>query len=157
MPSNYLTGFQNNLAAAQENLNIGPNPNQGPKLGNFPLQTQEQELISDLLNMFMGSTGSWIKIRYDESDTRKRIFSIDDTTEPGLKVATQKLLPLASNYLKVSNFINYYAWLPESGQTLNALGAGMRRVINDYLMTVSKLYQMHLSNTLIHDNDQGQG
>lgn len=150
-PSNYLTAFQNNfnslhLPANNENIGTGSLPNHNhAKLGNFPLETQEQELISDLLNMFIGSAGTWIKIRYDENDTRKRIFNIDDSTEPGLKIATQKLLPLASNYLKVSNFINFYAWLPEAGQTLNALGAGMRRVMNDYSMTVSKIYKSHLA------------
>ena len=45
-------------------------PNQA-KLGNLPTDTQEQELILDLLHMFIGLTGKWVKVRYDENDMHK--------------------------------------------------------------------------------------
>ena len=121
------------------------NPNQA-KLGNLPADTQEQELILDLLHMFIGLTGKWVKVRYDENDMHKRIYEVDSSCEPGLKTATMKLLPLVTAHIRVSNFVNTYAFRPDSGQTLNALGSAIRRVLYEYTIEIQNIYDVFINN-----------
>lgn len=114
------------------------------KLGTLPLYEQEYELVKDLLCIFIGVAGRWVNVRVDPENGQRRIFQVDDSVEPGLRLATEKLLPLGMAYHRVSHFTNNVAWLPKSGQTLNALAAAIRMCLNDHRLAINTIYNQHI-------------
>lgn len=116
----------------------------------LPLNYQEQIIISELLHCLSGMKGTYIM-----PDMRQKIrcssmlsFTVSDQVNSALCHIVEQILPLASHYALVNQFITYHHNLVGGGQVLQALGSALRNMSNEYLMTLVQLESEQLKNTL---------
>ncbi|KAI8337389.1 gamma-tubulin complex component protein [Choanephora cucurbitarum] len=144
-------------------------------IGDFSVQIQEYAIIEDLLYVFMGITGNYIKCIYpksldnltqddDEQDDQMQDiqseydvmlkhqawdsieYTIDPTLDPSLQHLVKKILPLATYYVSIESFIDQYSRF-EYGTVNHALCAGMRVFIKEYLTFVAQLEHLFQTST----------
>ncbi|RMZ80830.1 hypothetical protein DV737_g2853, partial [Chaetothyriales sp. CBS 132003] len=128
------------------------------------LSTLEQEtaLIEDLLYVFMGYEGMYLRYHdsYDPSDEKSRLtgppFHIAPGLDPSLRDLTNSMVAMATHYCALEAFVEVQS-REEYGAVNHALCAAIRKLLKDYLILVAQLeakvlgdgpftlHQMHLS------------
>ena len=117
------------------------------------LSTDEQEdvILDDLLYVFMGFEGQYIRYSssYDPSDEQQRLigpsFRILAGLDPSLKDLTHSMLQMATHYTAVEAFVHMQS-RGDFGLVCHALCAAIRRQLKNYLMLTAQLETQLLSN-----------
>lgn len=124
-------------------------------------QEQESALLDDLLYVFMGYEGQYVRFvdSYKPSEEKDKLagpeFRILPGLDPSLKDLTTSMLKMATHYSAMEAFIEAQS-REEFGSVNHALCAAIRRLLKDYLILVAQLemkvindqsftlHQMHL-------------
>ena len=120
-----------------------------------PLQTmnmeaQEDALLDDLLYVFMGYEGEYVRFHdeYDLSDERARLtgpmFVPLQGLDPSLRDLIRSMLTMATHYCAMETFIEIQS-REEYGSVNHALCAAIRKLLKDYLILVAQLESKVLS------------
>ena len=120
-------------------------------LGSLQLQEQERAIIDDLLFVFMGFEGQYI--RYAESyaplDEKSRLagpqFRIEYGLDPSLRDLAMSMLKTATHYCAVEAFVEVQS-REDFGSVNHALCAAMRKMLKDYLILIAQLEHQNLTN-----------
>ncbi|CAO3622233.1 unnamed protein product [Cunninghamella blakesleeana] len=136
-----------------------------PSVGVFPDYIQEYAMVEDLLYVFMGINGTYIKFDYpsiindsddDPMDDLKSIestttwdtikYNVDSTLDPSLRHMVEKLLPLATYYMSIDSFVEQFSRF-EYGTVNHALCSAIRVFLKEYLNFIAQLeHQFQTSN-----------
>ncbi|KAI0020551.1 Spc98 family-domain-containing protein [Xylariomycetidae sp. FL0641] len=128
-----------------------PAPQQPQPLHELALEAQEAAIIEDLLFIFMGFEGQYIRFAYSykPDDERDRLtgpdFRILPGLDPSLQDLTSSMLRMASHYSALESFIDVQS-REEFGTVNHALCAAIRRYLQDYLVMVAQLETQFLTN-----------
>ncbi|KAI0542988.1 Spc98 family-domain-containing protein [Xylaria digitata] len=127
-------------------------PSQQPQpLHELSLEVQEAVMIEDLLFVFMGYEGQYIRYSYgyNPSDERDRLqgptFKILPGLDPSLQDLTLSMLQMASHHSALEMFVNVQS-REEFGIVNHALCAAIRKYLHDYLVMVAQLETQFLTN-----------
>ena len=120
-------------------------------LGSLQLQEQERAIIDDLLFVFMGFEGQYV--RYAESyaplDEKSRLagpqFRIEYGLDPSLRDLATSMLKTATHYCAVEAFVEVQS-REDFGSVNHALCAAMRKMLKDYLILIAQLEHQNLTN-----------
>ncbi|KAI1430223.1 Spc98 family-domain-containing protein [Xylaria sp. FL1777] len=132
--------------ASEAPLSLQPQP-----LYELSLEVQEAAMIEDLLFVFMGYEGQYIRYSYgyNPSDERDRLqgptFKILPGLDPSLQDLTLSMLQMATHYSALEMFVNVQS-RQEFGIVIHALCAAIRKFLNDYLVMVAQLETQFLTN-----------
>ena len=125
------------------------------------MQEQEATLLDDLLYVFMGYEGQYVRFvdSYSPLDEKNRLagpdFGILPGLDPSLRDLTTSMLKMATHYNALESFIEVQS-RDEFGSVNHALCAAIRRLLRDYLILIAQLetkvihettftlHQMHL-------------
>jgi len=108
------------------------------RLGNRPPQEQEQEVIKDLLALLNGIEGCYILVRPGDDKYSSRKFIIDESMNVSLREMIKIILPIASCYSIIVNFIEERCAF-EFGQVNHALCSAMKTIIHEYHINLAQL------------------
>ncbi|KAI0413589.1 Spc98 family-domain-containing protein [Xylaria grammica] len=120
-------------------------------LHELSLEVQETVMIEDLLFVFMGYEGQYIRYSYgyNPSDERDRLqgptFKILPGLDPSLQDLTLSMLQMATHHSALEMFVNVQS-REEFGIVNHALCAAIRRYLHDYLVMVAQLETQFLTN-----------
>ena len=124
---------------------------QPPPLHQLSAEAQENALIEDLLFVFMGFEGQYIRYAesYNPHDEKERLvgpqFRILPGLDPSLRDLTLSMLKMATHYTAVETFIEVLS-REEYGAVNHALCAAVRRLLKDYLTLIAQLENQMLNN-----------
>lgn len=139
-----------------------PEDLQPQPLSGMNAEEQEEAIIDDLLYVFMGYEGEYIRFNdgYDPSDEKSRLTGPDfvplQGLDPSLKDLTMSMLAMATHFSAMETFVEVQS-REEFGSVNHALCAAIRRLLKDYLILVAQLesrilgdekftlHQMHLA------------
>ncbi|KAI0150437.1 Spc98 family-domain-containing protein [Xylariaceae sp. FL1272] len=128
-----------------------PSSHQPQPLLDLSLEAQEAAMIEDLLFVFMGYEGSYIRYAYSykPADERDRLqgptFKILPGLDPSLQDLTLSVLQMATHYSALEMFINVQS-REEFGIVNHALCAAIRKFLQDYLVMIAQLETQFLTN-----------
>ncbi|XP_055609732.1 gamma-tubulin complex component 2 homolog [Uranotaenia lowii] len=122
-------------------------PMQNKNVAAIPLSSQEPIVLKELLNCLVGVKGSLITPKKPLNPITPLEFEVSDQIEESLKDIVREVLPVASHYSQVQDFIAASSSL-ESGQVLQALRAALHAVINDYYLSITQLENLFLKQQL---------
>ncbi|KAI0971370.1 Spc98 family-domain-containing protein [Xylaria arbuscula] len=128
-----------------------PLSQQPPPLPELSLEVQEAAMIEDLLFVFMGYEGQYIRYSYgyNPSDERDRLqgptFKVLPGLDPSLQDLTLSMLQMATHYSALEMFVNVQS-RQEFGIVNHALCAAIRKFLNDYLVMIAQLETQFLTN-----------
>ena len=128
-----------------------PETLKAPKLGTLSLDAQEQAIISDLLFVFMGIEGQYIRYQdaYQPLDEKSRLsgpeFRIEYGLDPSLRDLAGSMLKTATHYCAVEAFVDVQS-REDFGTVNHALCAAMRKLLKDYLILIAQLEHQTLTN-----------
>ncbi|KAI9756672.1 MAG: hypothetical protein M4579_003761 [Chaenotheca gracillima] len=131
---------------------LGPAALQPTPLAHLTHDAQESAIIEDLLFVFMGYEGQYIRFleSYEPSEEHQRLagpgFQIIPGLDPSLRDLTNSMLKMATHYCAVEAFVEVQS-REEFGAVNHALCAAMRKVLKDYLMLVAQLEHQFLTNS----------
>lgn len=114
---------------------------------------QEAAILDDLLYVFMGYEGQYIRFvgSYDPSIEDERLlgpsYQILPGLDPSLRDLTQSVLKMAKHYSAMEAFVEVLN-RDEYGATNHALSASIRKVFKAYLVLIAQLEHQILSNPL---------
>lgn len=116
----------------------------------LPLNCQEQIIISELLHCLSGMKSSYILADAMQpiKSTNLLNFTVSEQINSALRHIVEQILPLAGHYALVNRFITYHHNLVKGGQVLQAFGAALRNMSNEYLMALVQLESEHLRGSL---------
>jgi gamma-tubulin complex component 2 len=120
-------------------------------LGQLSLEAQEAAIIEDLLFVFMGFEGQYIRFSdtYNPHDEKERLvgpqFRILPGLDPSLRDLTKSMLRMATHYIAVETCVEVLS-RDEYGAVNHALCASLRRLIKDYLTLMAQLEHQMLTN-----------
>ncbi|CAJ2513781.1 Uu.00g019000.m01.CDS01 [Anthostomella pinea] len=120
-------------------------------LHELSLEAQEAAIIEDLLFVFMGYEGQYIRYSYsyNPSDERDRLtgpaFKVLPGLDPSLQDLTLSMLRMATHYAALETFIDVQS-REEFGTVNHALCAAIRKFLQDYLIMVAQLETQFLTN-----------
>ncbi len=120
-------------------------------LGNLTPDKQESAIIEDLLFVFMGYEGQYIRYndRYNPSLEKDRLagpgFRILPGLDPCLRDLTTSVLKIATYYKAMEAFVEVQS-RDEFGAINHALCASISKLLKDYLVLVVQLEHQLLSN-----------
>lgn len=126
--------------------NLQPQP-----LHELSLEAQEAAIIEDLLFVFMGYEGQYIRYAYsyDPNEERDRLagpeFKILPGLDPSLQDLTVSMLKMATHYSALETFVDVQS-REEFGAVNHALCAAIRKLLHDYLVMVAQLETQFLTN-----------
>ncbi|CAG9865546.1 unnamed protein product [Phyllotreta striolata] len=103
-----------------------------------PSVSQENILIEDLLNAFIGLPGNYIEAEELRDIYGPRSFRINDNVSLPLRELTKQILPLASHYSIIQRFIEEKMKF-EFGQVNNALAEAMQSIIKEHMLFTIQL------------------
>lgn len=108
----------------------------------LPLASQEREVITELLYLFVGLEGNFISkdVANEQSNTVDFLISIQ--LHNSLVDLAKEIIPLASYYSAVQDLVNASSTKDE-GRVSQALSAAMRSIMIDYYSSISQLETMH--------------
>ncbi|KAI0525921.1 Spc98 family-domain-containing protein [Xylaria bambusicola] len=115
------------------------------------LEVQEAVMVEDLLFVFMGYEGQYIRYSYgyNPSDERDRLqgptFKILPGLDPSLQDLALSMLQMATHHSALEMFVNVQS-RQEFGVVNHALCAAIRRFLNDYLVMIAQLETQFLTN-----------
>ncbi len=125
------------------------------------MQEQESVLLDDLLFVFMGYEGQYVRFidSYNPVEEKQKLagpdFRILQGLDPSLRDLTTSMLKMATHYSAMEAFIEAQS-REEFGSVNHALCAAIRKLLKDYLILVAQLemkvisdhsftlHQMHL-------------
>ncbi|KAI1276746.1 Spc98 family-domain-containing protein [Xylaria sp. FL0933] len=128
-----------------------PLSQQPQALHELSLEVQEAAMIEDLLFVFMGYEGQYIRYSYgyNPSDERDRLqgptFKILPGLDPSLQDLTLSMLQMATHYSALEMFVNVQS-RQEFGIVNHALCAAIRKILNEYLVMIAQLETQFLTN-----------
>ncbi|KAI1075042.1 Spc98 family-domain-containing protein [Whalleya microplaca] len=132
--------------ASEAPLSLQPQP-----LHELSLEAQEAAIIEDLLFVFMGYEGQYIRysFSYDPHDERDRLtgpeYKILPGLDPSLQDLTLTMLKMATHYAALETFVDVQS-REEFGAVNHALCAAIRKFLQDYLVMVAQLESQFLTN-----------
>ncbi|KAF7502579.1 hypothetical protein GJ744_005470 [Endocarpon pusillum] len=127
----------------------------------MPMQEQESVLLDDLLYVFMGYEGQYVRFTdsYNPTEDKAKLagpdFRILPGLDPSLKDLATSMLRMATHYSAMEAFVEAQS-REEFGSVSHALCAAIRKLLKDYLILVAQLemkvisdqsftlHQMHL-------------
>ena len=126
-------------------------PTLQPKpLHELSLGAQEAVIIEDLLFVFMGFEGQYIRFAkgYNPFEERDRLsgpqWRILPGLDPSLQDLTQSMLRMASHYTALETFVDVQS-RDEFGSVNHALCASIRKLLHEYLVMIAQLETQFLS------------
>lgn len=108
------------------------------------MQEQEHALLDDLLYVFMGFEGQYIRFNdnYDPVEEKDRLngpsFHPLPGLDPSLRDLTSSMLSLATHHCAIEAFIEVQS-REEFGSVNHALCAAIRKLLKDYLILIAQL------------------
>ncbi|PHH90926.1 hypothetical protein CDD83_2225 [Cordyceps sp. RAO-2017] len=127
-----------------------PQAPQPKPLGELPLRVQEAAMVQDLLFVFMGYEGQYIRYAkgYDPAEERDRLsgptFRILPGLDPSLHDLTTSMLRMATYYSALVAFGDVQS-RDDFGAVNHALCASVRRLLQDYLIMMAQLETQFLT------------
>lgn len=119
-------------------------------LSELSLEGQEAAIVEDLLFVFMGYEGQYIRFAtgYDPSNEKDRLagpaFKILSGLDPSLRDLTSSMLKMATHYCAVEAFVDVQS-REEFGAVNHALCSAIRRLLQEYLVLVAQLETQFLT------------
>ncbi|KAF3002951.1 hypothetical protein E8E13_004026 [Curvularia kusanoi] len=120
-------------------------------LAQLPLEAQEKAVIEDLLFVFMGFEGQYIRFSdaYNPHEEKERLlgpqFRLLPGLDPSLKDLTKAMLRTATHYIAVETCVEVLS-RDQYGAVNHALCASIRRLLKDYLTLIAQLEHQSLTN-----------
>ncbi|CAO2648185.1 Nn.00g074520.m01.CDS01 [Neocucurbitaria sp. VM-36] len=120
-------------------------------LAQLSLEAQEKAILEDLLFVFMGFEGQYIRFSeaYNPHEEKDRLvgpqFRILPGLDPSLRDLTKSMLKMATHYIAVDACVEVLS-RQEYGSVNHALCAAVRRLLKDYLTLVAQLEHQLLTN-----------
>ncbi|CAM1511417.1 Fc.00g089300.m01.CDS01 [Cosmosporella sp. VM-42] len=127
-----------------------PQAPQPKPLNELSLEIQEAAIVEDLLFVFMGYEGQYIRFAkgYNPTEERDRLsgptFRILPGLDPSLQDLTQSMLKMATYYSALEAFVDVQS-RDEFGAVNHALCASIRKFLHDYLVMVAQLETQFLT------------
>ncbi|RBR06450.1 uncharacterized protein FIESC28_11073 [Fusarium coffeatum] len=127
-----------------------PQAPQPTPLGELSLELQEAAIVEDLLFVFMGYEGQYIRFAkgYNPNEERDRLSGPSFRTLPGLDPSlqdlTQSMLKMATYYSALEAFVDVQS-REEFGAVNHALCASIRKFLQDYLVMIAQLETQFLT------------
>ncbi|RDA83188.1 hypothetical protein CP532_1232 [Ophiocordyceps camponoti-leonardi (nom. inval.)] len=127
-----------------------PQAPQAEPLGDMSLEVQEAAMVEDLLFVFMGYEGQYVRYAkgYNPTDERDRLsgptFRILPGLDPSLHDLTLSMLPMATHYSALVAFCDVQS-RSDFGAVNHALCASVRRFLHDYLVLMAQLETQFLT------------
>ncbi|OAA47723.1 Spc97 / Spc98 family protein [Metarhizium rileyi] len=127
-----------------------PQAPQPKSLNELPLEVQEAAIIEDLLFVFMGYEGQYVRFAkgYDPTEERDRLtgpsFRILPGLDPSLADLTHSMLKMATYYSALEAFVDVQSRV-EFGAVNHALCASIRKFLQDYLVMIAQLETQFLT------------
>lgn len=131
--------------ASQQPIALQPRP-----LHELPLAAQEALILEDLLYVFMGIEGQYIRYAkvYNPNEERDRLtgptFRILPGLDPSLQDLTISMLRMATHYSALMEFVDVQS-REEFGSVNHALCASIRKLLQDYLVLIAQLETQFLT------------
>ncbi|KAK0629795.1 Spc98 family-domain-containing protein [Bombardia bombarda] len=128
-----------------------PHALQPKPLHELSLAAQEAALLEDLLFVFMGFEGQYIRFAkgYNPYEERDRLsgpqWRILPGLDPSLQDLTQSMLRMATHYSALEMFVDVQS-RDEFGSVNHALCASIRRLLQEYLVMIAQLETQFLAN-----------
>ncbi|CAK7270387.1 gamma tubulin complex Spc97/GCP2 subunit Alp4 [Sporothrix epigloea] len=126
-------------------------PTQQPaSLGGLSLEVQEAVVMEDLLCVFMGCEGQYIRFAkgYDPNEERDRLtgptWRISAGLDPSLLDLTMSMLRTATHYVALEAFVDVQS-RESFGLVNHALCASVRKFLQDYLVLIAQLETQFLT------------
>ncbi|KAE8447814.1 hypothetical protein EG329_010208 [Mollisiaceae sp. DMI_Dod_QoI] len=132
--------------ASQAPQSLQPRP-----LHELSLEVQEAAILEDLLMVFMGYEGQYIRFskNYNPAVEKDRLagpgFKILPGLDPSLQDLTTTMLKMATHYGAVEAFVEVQS-REEFGAVNHALCAAIRKLLQDYLILIAQLETQFLTN-----------
>ena len=123
-----------------------------PALNGMSMQEQETALIDDLLYIFMGYEGQYVRFdkNYNPIEEKDRLggpaFHTIPGLDPSIRDMATSMLQMASHYSAIEAFVEVQS-REEYGAVNHALCAAIRKLLKDYLILVAQLETKVLSDT----------
>ena len=120
-------------------------------LNQLSLDAQESAIIEDLLFVFMGFEGQYVRFSeaYNPNDEKERLmgpqFRILPGLDPSLRDLTKSMLKMATHYIAVDTCIEVLS-REEYGAVNHSLCAAIRRLLKEYLTLMAQLEHQMLTN-----------
>jgi gamma-tubulin complex component 2 len=120
-------------------------------LAQLSLDHQESAIIEDLLFVFMGFEGQYIRFSdsYNPHEEKERLvgpqFRILPGLDPSLRDLTKSMLKMATHYIAVETCVEVLG-REEYGAVNHSLCAAIRRLLKDYLTLMAQLEHQMLTN-----------
>ncbi|KAK0735887.1 Spc98 family-domain-containing protein [Apiosordaria backusii] len=127
-----------------------PQALQPKPLHDLSLEAQEAVIIEDLLFVFMGYEGQYIRFGkgYNPNEERDRLsgptWRILPGLDPSLQDLTQSMLRMATHYTALETFVDVQS-REEFGSVNHALCASIRKLLQEYLVMVAQLETQFLT------------
>lgn len=125
---------------------------QPPQLSSLSLEDQESALVDDLLFVFMGFEGQYIRFAdtYNPLEEKERLagpeFAIAQGLDRSLRDLAHSMLRIAKYYTALEAFIEVQS-RSEFGMVNHALCAAIRKLLKDFLTLVAQLEHQQLTNS----------
>ncbi|KAI9865165.1 MAG: hypothetical protein M1813_002485 [Trichoglossum hirsutum] len=132
--------------ASQAPAALQPRP-----LNQLSVNVQEAAILEDLLFVFMGYEGQYIRFveSYNPTIEKDRLigagFRILPGLDPSLRDLTNSMLKMATHYGAVEAFVEVQS-REEFGAVNHALCAAIRKLLKDYLLLIAQLEHQFLTN-----------
>ncbi|KAL6244381.1 gamma tubulin complex Spc97/GCP2 subunit Alp4 [Rhinocladiella similis] len=113
-------------------------------LEGMTMQEQEKAILDDLLYVFMGFEGQYIRFRdtFNPNEEKERLngptFDPLPGLDPSLKDLTSSMLSMATHHCAIEAFIEVQSQ-EEFGSVNHALCAAIRKLLKDYLILIAQL------------------
>lgn len=113
-------------------------------LADMGMQDQEEAILDDLLYIFMGYEGQYVRFtdEYEPGEEKDRltgpIFRPPQGLDPSLRDLTNSMLTMASHYSALEAFVEVQS-REEYGSVNHALCATIRKLLKEYLILVAQL------------------
>ncbi|OCL07409.1 hypothetical protein AOQ84DRAFT_389532, partial [Glonium stellatum] len=120
-------------------------------LSQLTLEKQEAAIIEDLLFVFMGFEGQYIRYAdtYNPLEEKERLigpsFKLLPGLDPSLRDLTTSMLKMATHYTAVEAFLEVQS-REQFGAVNHALCAAVRQLLKDYLVLIAQLEHQMLTN-----------
>lgn len=114
------------------------------------MELQEAAIVEDVLFVFMGCEGQYIRFAkgYDPNEERDRLtgptFRILPGLDPSLQDLTQSMLKMATYYSALVAFVDVQS-REQFGAVNHALCASIRKFLQDYLVMIAQLETQFLT------------
>ncbi|KAH8648790.1 spindle pole body component alp4 [Tricladium varicosporioides] len=128
-----------------------PQSLQPKPLQELSLEVQEAAILEDLLMVFMGYEGQYVRFgkSYNPAEEKDRLtgpsFRILPGLDPSLQDLTTTMLKMATHYGAIEAFVEVQS-REEFGAVNHALCAAIRKLLHDYLILIAQLETQFLTN-----------